>query len=215
MKFLASYSGGKDSILALYRAVKQGHTPLFLLTTYNTDVDRSFFHGIPEKVLQSVADSLGIPLLLVKTDGPGYQAGFEEALLQAKAQGAEACVFGDIDIEEHRLWPSERCEHAGLKALFPLWGENRTNVTYEFIDSGFIADIVVVNTRLMPAEYLGRRLSRETADYIAEQGYDVCGENGEYHSFVSGGPMFNKPVDFTLGSQVQQGDYAILPVQAS
>ncbi|MCL2362394.1 MAG: hypothetical protein FWC73_11355 [Defluviitaleaceae bacterium] len=133
MKFVASYSGGKDSILAIHKAIQKGHTPIFLFTTYNIDEARSFFHGIPEPILDSVAGSLGIPILLVKTKGEDYQQNFEKTLLHAKTLGAEACVFGDIDIEEHRRWPSERCNNTGLEPLFPLWGEAREKVVYDFM----------------------------------------------------------------------------------
>ena len=213
MKFVASYSGGKDSALALHRAVKQGHEPIFLLTTYNVEREGSFYHAIPEKMLEAVSNSLNIPLLLVKTSGTDYQERFEEALLKAKAQGAQACVFGDIDIEEHRRWPSERCTNTGLEPLFPLWGEDRKEIVYECIDSGFVADIVVVNTKHMGAEYLGQRLTRETLARIDKQGIDICGENGEYHTFVTGGPLFQKQISFSFGESIVENDYAYLPVQ--
>ena len=212
MKFIASYSGGKDSIMAIYRAIKEGHTPIFLLTTYNIDKNRSFFHNIPEPALKSVADSLSIPLLLVKTSGDDYQQNFEKALLYAKSQGAEACVFGDIDIEQHRRWPTERCENTGIKPLFPLWGDDRAKVVYEFIDSGFIADITIVNTKYMSADYLGQRLTRDVVGRITTQCVDICGENGEYHTFVSDGPIFMKPVQFSYGEQIMENGYAIVPV---
>ena len=215
MRFVASYSGGKDSVLALHRAVKQGHEPIFLLTTYNVEREGSFFHAIPEKILEAVSKSLNIPLLLVRTSGTDYQERFEEALLKAKVQGAQACVFGDIDIEEHRQWPSERCANTGLEPLFPLWGEDRKKIVYEFIDSGFVAHIVVVNTKYMGTEYLGQQLTRETLANIDTQGIDICGENGEFHTLVTGGPLFQKQISFSFGKSVVENDYAYLPVQAS
>ena len=215
MKFVASYSGGKDSALALHRAVKQGHEPIFLLTTYNIERKGSFFHAIPEKMLEAVSNSMNIPLLLVRTSGTDYQERFEEALLKAKAQGAQACVFGDIDIEEHRRWPSERCTNTGLEPLFPLWGEDRKKIVYEFVDGGFVAHIVVLNTKCMGAEYLGQQLTRETLAQIDKQGIDICGENGEFHTFVTGGPIFRKQISFSFGASVVENDYAYLPVQTS
>jgi len=212
MKFIASYSGGKDSVLALYRAIKQGHTPIALLTTFNTDTDRSFFHGIPENILRSVSKSLNIPLLLVRTKGEDYQQNFESALLQAKEMGAEACVFGDVDIEEHRRWPTERCESTDIMPLFPLWGEDRKNVIYEFVDSGFIANIAIVKPQLMSVDYLGQQLTREILSKLAGQCVDICGENGEYHTFVSGGPIFKTPVKFTFGEKLVKDGYAMLPL---
>jgi len=212
MKFAASYSGGKDSTLAIYRAIKQGHEPLALITTYNTDAKRSHFHGLTKGVLESVSKSLNISLWLIKTSGEEYLQNFEKTLQRAKEQGAEACVFGDIDIEGHLEWCTERCKNVGLEALFPMWGESRKDVVYEFIDSGFVANITIVNTKYLSDEFLGQQLTREVVDRIAAQGADICGENGEYHTFVSDGAIFNHAVDFNLGEKFMQDTYAILPV---
>jgi uncharacterized protein (TIGR00290 family) len=211
-KFTASYSGGKDSVLAIYRAIGQGYEPLELITTYNIDENRSWFHGIPETVLESVSASLNIPVRLIKTAGKDYAQNFEEALLRSKKLGAEICVFGDIDIEDHKHWCSERCRNTGLDPLFPLWGEDRKKLVYEFVDSGFTANITVIDTRRMSDGFLGKTLTRETADCIAAQGADICGENGEYHTFVSAGPIFRKPIEFFFGEKIIRNGYAVLPI---
>jgi len=213
MKFAASYSGGKDSIFAIYRAIQQGHMPILLLTTYNVDRNHSYSHALPEIVLHRVSESLGIPLLLIKTTDADYAQNFENALAHAKSLCAEACVFGDIDIEGHRIWCSERCENVGLASLHPLWGEDRKHIVYECIDSGFVPNITVVNTNHLSSDFLGQTLSRETADRIAQQGADICGEHGEYHTFVSAGPLFKQPVRFSFGAQVVNGEFASLPIQ--
>ena len=212
MKFAASYSGGKESALAIYRAIKQGHKPMALITTFNIDADRSHFHGISEDLLNSVSKSLNIPLTLVKTSGEEYTKNLEKALQQAKEQGAEACVFGDIDIEGHIEWCSERCHNVGIKPLFPLMGESRKNAVYEFIDSGFVANISTINTKYLSEDILGQQLTKEVAEGIAATGADICGENGEYHTFVSDGPIFKHAVKFTYGEKVLRDGYAILPV---
>ena len=214
-KFVASYSGGKDSILAIYRALKQGLNPVALITTYNTDKKRSWFHGIPEPVLESVSQSLGIPVWLIKTSGDEYAGNFESALLKAKTLGAEICVFGDIDIEDHRAWCSQRCDNVGLEAVLPLWGEERKSLVYEFIDSGFTAHITVVDKNRMSDSFLGKPLTRETVDSIEKQGADICGENGEYHTFVSAGPIFKRPVSFAFGETLVDNGYAVLPLQSN
>ncbi len=211
-KFVASYSGGKDSILAIYRAIKQGLTPLALITTYNTDRKRSWFHGIPEAVLTRISKSLDIPIWLIKTSGDEYSENFEKTLQSAKELGAEICVFGDIDIEEHKKWCSERCQAVGMEALLPLWGEARDRLVYEFIDSGFTSNITVIDTRRMSECFLGQKLTKETMDLIAAQGVDICGENGEYHTFVSDGPIFNQPIDFSFGEKIVENGYAVLPI---
>jgi len=212
-KFVASYSGGKDSVLAIYRALQQGLTPIAFIITYNTDRERSWFHGIPQSVLKNIEQSLDIPIWLIKTSGAEYAKSFEKALLRAKEHGAEACVFGDIDIEDHRKWCSDRCQAAGIEPLFPLWGEERKKLVYEFIDNGFMAHFSVIDTERMSVEFLEQRLTRATVDKLALQGVDICGENGEYHTFVSAGPLFRQPVQFSFGEKKMEGSYAVLEIE--
>jgi len=213
MKIAISYSGGKESALALYRAVKQGHEPTALITAFNTDASRSHSHGLPEAVLESVSKSLNIPLWVVKTSGELYAHNFEQALKRAKEEGAGACVFGDIDIEGHLKWCSERCENVGIKAMFPLWGEKRKSIVYEMIENGFVANITTVNTKYLSENFLGQKLTKELAKRIEAEGACICGENGEYHTFVSSGPIFKCPIDISFGKKVRSGDYAMLPVK--
>lgn len=200
--FVASYSGGKDSILAFHMAVSQGMIPLALITTYNTEQNCSWFHGIPQTVLDNVAESIGIPVRLIKTSGDEYTKNFERTLCTAKEQGAQFCVFGDIDIEDHFKWCTERCENAGLLPMFPLRGQSRRSVVNEFINRGFTAHISIVDTTRMGENFLGKKLTAELLAEIEAQGIDVCGENGEYHTFVSDGPVFKKPVKFTFGEKI-------------
>ena len=214
-KFIASYSGGKDSALALYRAINAGLSPLGLITTYNTDANHTWFHGITEGLIQKVSDSLSIPVTLIKTTGEQYEESFEAALKDAKSRGAQVCIFGDIDIEGHLEWCTSRCERTGLIPYFPLWKEERKKLVYEFIDAGFSAIISVVDTSRMPEEFLGQILSRETADSIEKSGADICGENGEYHTFVFDGPLFSKKIDFTVKERLKREKYFFLNLQIS
>ena len=211
-KFAASYSGGKESALSVYRAVKQGHEPIALITMYNTDTDRSHFHCLPEDTLKNISIALNIPLWIIKTSGEEYAQNFEKALLRAKEQGAECCVFGDIDIEGHLKWCSERCVNTGIEPLFPLWGEERKNVVNDVIESGFISHISIINTKYLSDDFLGLQLTKEVMENIAAQGADICGENGEYHTFVSAGPIFKHPVKFSFGEKLTRDSYAMLPV---
>jgi len=212
-KFVASYSGGKDSVLAIYKAIKQGMVPLAMITTFNTDKKRSFYHEIPESVRKDIAKSLGITLWFMKTSGDEYAKNFEKKLLQAKEQGAQACVFGDIDIEGHLKWCSERCENVGIEPLFPLFGHSRESVVKDFIDSGFTAHFTIIDTSRINEELLGQKLTEESLRKIEEQGADICGENGEYHTFVSDGPIFKKPVDFKFGQKIVINNRVILPIE--
>lgn len=214
IKFVASYSGGKDSVLALYRAIKSGMDPVALIITYNTDKERSWFHGVPKEVLDSVSQSLALPIWLIKTSGEKYAENFEKTLTKAKDIGAKVCVFGDIDIEEHNEWCSKRCENVGLEPYFPLWNESRKSLVYEFIDSGFTATLTVIDNSRVDEEFLGNTLSRRTAERLEQSGIDVCGENGEYHTFVSAGPLFKKEIQFKFGEKIVDHNYSVMPILA-
>jgi len=212
-KFVASYSGGKDSILAVHRSIKSGLLPLGLITTYNIDAGRSWFHGVSERLIRAASDSLSMPVAIVKTTSGQYEENFEKALAEAKSNGAEACVFGDIDIEGHFEWCSQRCQNVGLVPCFPLRGEERKKLVYEFIDNGFLPIIVVVNTGLLSKEFLGKILSREIADSIEKSGADICGENGEYHTFAFYGPLFSDKVEYVVKNTTEQNKYSILNIE--
>ena len=212
-KFIASYSGGKDCVLSIYRAVSAGLEPAGLITTYKTDAIYSWFHGMSEALLQRASDSLAIPLTLIRTTGEKYTINFEKALTEAGERGAQVCVFGDIDIEAHLKWCTERCENTGLTPYLPLWGEDRKSIVYDFIDSGFSSVIKIVDTTRLPEKFLGRTLTKDTIDEIEQHGADVCGENGEYHTFVYDGPLFSEKVDFSIKGQAMWDKYAALELE--
>lgn len=211
-KFVASYSGGKDSMLSIYRAIKSGLEPLALIITYNKDRNLSWFHGVPKGVLDSVSKSLDIPIWLIETSGEEYTKNFEKALTKAKNEGAQVCIFGDIDLEGHLKWCSERCENVGILPCFPLWQEDRKKLVYEFLDSGFTSTFTVINTKMLNDKFLGLTMTKEICEQIEKEGADICGENGEYHTFVSNGPLFKEKVKFKLGDKIENEGYSILPI---
>ena len=212
-KFIVSYSGGKDSALALHRVIKEGHLPIALLITYNPDAGRSWFHGIPPTLLDDVADALNIPVHKIACGGgDDYNAKFIAALKEEKENGADFCVFGDIDIENHRQWCADICAAADIALYHPLWQESREALVRECIREGFIAHITTLDTARLSEKHLGRVLSEEEIQAIAAEGADACGENGEYHTFVSDGPIFRRPVDFAFGEPIRNGSYAALPL---
>lgn len=213
VRFVASYSGGKDSVLAIHRAIRRGMLLQALIITYNTDKGRSWFHGIPPEILAEVEQAVGVPVRLIETSGADYTANFERVLREQKALGAQACVFGDIDIDGHLEWCTERCEAVGLDACFPLWKEDREHLVHECIDSGFVPRITVVDTKRLGAAFLGRAITPEVMEAIKAAGADVCGEEGEYHTFVTDGPLFSHPLPVAFGAPQQAGDYAVLPMK--
>lgn len=214
-KFVVSYSCGKDSTLSLYRMIKAGHAPVALLVTVDKKVLRSWFHGIPDKLLKDVSKSLDIPLVLVASNGKeNYGETFVEALKKIKEEmGAEACVFGDIDLMAHRTWCEDKCEKAGLEAIFPLWEEDREALTYEFIDSGFKTVIKNVKLSILGEEFLGEVLTKDVVERLKAAGSDACGENGEYHTFVFDGPLFKERINFETGDNILTETHGFLDIK--
>ncbi|MCU9815175.1 diphthine--ammonia ligase [Paraclostridium sp. AKS73] len=207
-----SFSGGKDSTLALYRMIKKGYEPVALLTTVKKDADKSWTHGINKRLLKQVSESLDIPLLEVECDVCEYEKEFEKSLIKAKELGASICVFGDIDIEEHKNWDVERCKNSGIEASFPLWQEDRESLVYEFIESGFTTIIKTVNLDYLNESLLGKKLTKNVVLEIKNSGADACGENGEYHTFVIDGPLFKEKVSFENKGIVIERNYGHLNI---
>ncbi|MGL5756865.1 MAG: diphthine--ammonia ligase [Paraclostridium sp.] len=211
-KFIMSFSGGKDSTLALYRMINKGYEPIALLTTVKKDANKSWTHGITKKLLEEVSKSLEIPLLKVECDVCEYEKEFEKALLKGKKMGADICVFGDIDICDHKKWDVSRCENVGVKAEFPLWQEDRESLVYEFIDSGFTTIIKTVNLKFLNEKLLGEELTKNIVEDIKSTGADPCGENGEYHTFVIDGPLFKERITFEKKGIVIESGYGHLDI---
>lgn len=214
-KFIMSYSCGKDSTLALYRMIKEGHKPEALLITINKKDSRSWFHGVPENLIKEISKSMNIPLLLVDSNGGNdYEVAFTKALIYAKEKyNIDVCVFGDIDLEPHRKWCRDRCDEANIEAIFPLWQEDREDLVYEFIDSGFKTVIKNVKLKCMGENFLGRVLTKDVVKEIKATGSDPCGENGEYHTFVYDGPLFKYPIDFSKKGIIKNEGYGYLDIE--
>lgn len=214
MKFISAFSTGKDSVLALHRMIAKGHEPIGLLVMYNINAKRSWFHGTEEALLESIADSLGLKVYYGKSDGYDYSEIFESCLKQAAKDGAEACVFGDIDIEDHKEWDEERCKNAGLSAVLPLWNESREALVRETVDTGYKCIIKCLHTEQLPESFLGKVLSEEVLKEMSEYDIDLCGENGEYHTVVVDGPIFKNKVDYQIGKVLQLEHVSAIEIYA-
>ena len=213
MKFAMSYSCGKDSALALYKMIQAGHKPVCFVVAFNKDAGRSWFHGADEQLLNKVAEALNLPLVTANSNGVDYEAAFDEALCQAKELGAQCIAFGDIDIEGHLEWNQARCNAAGLECAVPLWGMARKEAVRELLDAGFIARIKNVDKKQLDESFLGETLTDAVIRRIAATGADICGENGEYHTFVSDGPIFQYPVKIEIGEVIDLGDHAVVDIK--
>ncbi|MFL7794302.1 MAG: diphthine--ammonia ligase [Anaerolineae bacterium] len=212
--FVCSWSGGKDSCLALYRAMQVGARPAFLLSMLREDGLRSRSHGLPREILQAQADSLGIPLVTKTASWDDYESTFIVALEELKDAGVQVGVFGDIDIDEHRLWEEKVCDAAGIDAYLPLWKAPRLVLLGEFLLLGFDATIVTVNSEKLGKAYLGKLIGLELVKEFVSLGIDPSGEKGEYHTVVTNGPIFSEPVRLKPGEQSLHDGYWFLDVSA-
>lgn len=212
MKFVMSYSCGKDSTLALHKMLADGHQAVALIVMCNPDADRSYFHGADYQMLEEYSKALDIPLLLTPTKGEEYHLNMEESLRKAMTMGAEAACFGDIDIEGNRAWCEKRCKNVNIKAVFPLWHRDRAENVYELIDLGYKCVIKALKNNLIPRELLGRILDLEAVEVMKKSGIDICGENGEYHTLAVDGPIFKHPLPYKLNEIADIGDHSYIDI---
>lgn len=211
--FFCSWSGGKDSCLALYRACQAGAKPVRLLTMLSEDGIRSRSHGLTRAVIEAQAFRLGIPLLSPSATWSEYEAVFTNALVQLKQEGVQAGVFGDIDFSPHRAWDEKICARAGLTLCLPLWECSKLELLDQFLAAGFKAMIVAVKEEKLGREFLGRIIDREMIGEFQQKGIDPCGENGEYHTVVIDGPLFSAPLPLEPGVTVVRNGYCMLEVR--
>lgn len=194
---VSSWSGGKDSCLACFKAIKQGYDVQCLLSFVSGETRCGCFHGINEKLLDFQAERVGIPLVLkeVSPDMKKYEEEFKAAVNELKAKGIKSIVFGDIYLDEHKRWVDRVCSEIGVNPLEPLWSLSPLNILEEFIDLGFKAVIVSCKADLLGKEFLGRQVDRRLVGELKTRKICPCGENGEFHTLVIDGPNFKKPIE--------------------
>lgn len=200
MRALVSWSGGKDSCLAMLLARESGLRVDRLLCMSEPDADRSRSHALPAWVLRAHAAALGAELVLPRAGWSDYEPVFVGALREAHAAGFAHVVFGDIDLVPHREWEEKVCAAAGLRAHLPLWQWPRERVVAEIFARGIEAVCVGVNTRFLPDEFCGRTYDAEFVRDLPA-GVDACGENGEFHTCVVNAPGFAERVPLQVAGR--------------
>ncbi|QSB09453.1 diphthine--ammonia ligase [Lysinibacillus fusiformis] len=211
--FIASFSGGKDSVLALYKASQVGQA-MGLIVMLEEEGKRSRSHGMPPELIQAQADSIGLPVYIAAASWADYEEVFVGLLENAKQQGAEVLVTGDLDMPAHGCWHDEVTKRVGLKLGMPLWEMNHREAVDEFMNLGFVTMIVTVNISLgMTEDDLGRVLTPEYVKELEARNIDPCGEGGEFHTTVIDGPLFRQPIAVRKCSIIRDGDYAFLPLE--
>jgi diphthine-ammonia ligase len=210
MKIGCSWSGGKDSCYALMKALNGDHQLSVLVNMMNENGKISRSHGLPASVLMQQANAMEVPLVAQPTSWNDYQQHFIQTLQKIKQDyKVEAMVFGDIDLQEHRDWEEMVCQKAGLKALLPLWKQERKKLVLEMLDSGIKSMIVSCNTS-MGEEFLGRMITPELVMQLESMVVDVCGENGEFHTVVINCPLFKSEISLPVYKKVLHENYWFL-----
>jgi uncharacterized protein (TIGR00290 family) len=208
---LFCWSGGKDSAMALHalQAASDCHVAA-LLTTITEEYDRISMHGVRRVLLERQAESLGLPLhpVLIPTQciNAIYEERMEEALEQHFARGVRRVAFGDIFLEDLRVYREKNLAQVGMQALFPIWKRDTHELAREFVRLGFREVAVCVDPRVLDASFAGRELD---ASFFADlpPGVDPCGENGEFHTYVFDGPIFKTPIAVRVGEKVMRDGF--------
>ena len=204
-----SWSGGKDSYLALHRSLSQFDV-VAAITMFNDDGSRSRSHGLRPEVVAAQTERLGLAHVRGCASWSTYENAYRAALRELRSLDVTHVIFGDIMYESNRAFPERVCAAEGLAAIEPLWGEPTDALYREFIATGAAAQIVTVRGDLMSPEWLGRRLTIELLPELQKLGVDACGEHGEYHTVVVDAPLFSTPIDATIGQTVaHDGCWAI------
>lgn len=202
-KVLFSWSGGKDSSLALYELQKSSeYEAQALVTTVTRDYGRVSMHGLRTELLHAQSESLGLPLeeVHISKDASNeeYQKSFLSSLKAYKNSGISKVVFGDIFLQDIKEYRENLLAKIGMECIFPIWKKDSRILANNFIEDGFKAVIVCVDTKQLDAEFSGRQFDHSFLSDLPDNA-DPCGENGEFHTFVYEGPIFKKPIEHRLG----------------
>jgi len=211
MKTVIAFSGGKDSTLALYKIQQNPEYEVdSLLVTLTEGFDRVSIHGVRYGMLKQQSDALGIPLreVWIPQECPNdvYQERMERAVSDMLGDGVTHMVFGDIHLEDVRAYREEMLSGTGITPIFPLWGGSVGELSREFIELGFKTVLTCIDLEQLDRSFAGRVYN---GDFIRDypESRDVCGENGEFHTFVFDGPNFGFPIEYELGEERVTPDY--------
>ncbi len=219
MQVIASWSGGKDSCLACYKAIKNGFKVSHLLNFVTEDGTKSRSHGIDSGLIQKQAEAIGIPVIQVKTSWQTYEQKFKKTVEKLKQKGIKGIVFGDIDVQEHKEWTDRVSSELNVRAIQPLWRYKQRDLLEEFINEGFQAIVVSLKSDLFNKEWLGRKVDKNFLKDLDELASDtanditLCGEKGEYHTFVTDGPIFKKKIEILRGKEILRDEHWFLDIK--
>ncbi|KQB42459.1 diphthine--ammonia ligase [Flavobacterium aquidurense] len=205
-KAIFNWSSGKDSALALYKTLENPDFKIeYLLTSVNQEFRRISMHGVRVELLEAQAESIGLPLKIMQIpEMPTmevYENVLTETLTELKKEGITHSFFGDIFLEDLRKYREDQLEKISIESVFPLWKIPTRDLIEEFISLGFKTIVVCVNERYLDKSFVGRIIDQDFINDLPEN-VDVCGENGEFHTFTFDGPIFSEPINFEIGEIV-------------
>jgi len=207
-RILLSWSSGKDSAWTLYLLQQQKEYEIVgLLTTFNRVAERVAMHGVRRSLVEAQAQSAGIPLWGVALPWPCSNADYEDAMRSACEKavdaGVEMIAFGDLFLTDVRAYREKQLRGSGLEPLFPIWGLPTKDLAQQMIVAGIKAKLTCIDSEQLGAEFAGRDFDGSLLAQLPGTA-DPCGENGEFHSFVYGGPMFRGNIPVRLGEIVHR-----------
>ena len=202
-KTVFHWSGGKDSSIALFQMLRQDTYSIErLLTTVDKNSSRIAVHGVRQELLQQQVQRIGIPLTILempsKPDMETYNRLMQKQMLAFREEGFTHTAFGDIFLEDLKLYRQNEMKKAGFESIFPLWKGDTQQLASQFLKDGFKAITVCVDSAVLDRKFTGRKLNQLFFDDLPA-GTDPCGENGEFHTFVYNGPIFSKEVLYIKG----------------
>ncbi|NQT28425.1 MAG: diphthine--ammonia ligase [Candidatus Omnitrophica bacterium] len=206
IKAFVSWSGGKDASFSFHKAAQNQDVEIaYLLNMVSEDGKRSRTHGVSSELLKAQAKAIAIPIIQRRAAWETYEEEFKKAVLELKEKGVNAGIFGDIDFQVHRDWVERVCKECNIKPLFPLWQRERSEILGEFIDSGFEAVVVAAKSDVLGLSWVGRRIDEKFVEEMERlNNIDLCGEAGEYHTFVFDGPIFKKKIKILKTEKIQR-----------
>ncbi|MCG2722533.1 MAG: diphthine--ammonia ligase [Thermodesulfovibrionales bacterium] len=212
--YITSWSGGKDSCFACYKAWQAGYKIASLVNFISREYKRVCFHGTDSKLVQIQSELAGIPLYQKETTPDNYENEFKDAVKSLGHYGIEGMIFGDIYLDEHKRWVERVCNELNIIAIEPLWERNTEELMQDFIRSGFRAVVVSGQVKFIDKEWIGRWVDENFMEYLkTKPDVDICGERGEYHTFVLGGPLFKGSIKITEKEVINRNGYWFLDIK--
>jgi len=204
----ASWSGGKDSCLACYLAIQKG-----MNVSRFVHFDRpNNLHGVDTALIRLQADLTGTPMVQRKVSQDDFEQNFKMTVSSLKKEGIKGMIFGDIYLEPHKEWVDRTCAELGIEAVEPLWGRQTEDIIREFLGLGFETIIASGDKKLIGREWIGRKMDDAFIEHLKARNLDVCGESGEFHTFVTAGPLFKGKIDITRSEVVARDGFWFLQV---